>query len=290
MVHRREGPSRPVMQRSAAFTLVELLVVIAIIGILVALLLPAVQSAREAARQTQCKNNLKQLITGLHLFHDANKEFPAAQEPAFSPNQNHSYMVYILPFVEEQALFDLYDFELRWNQGSNGALVTRTEAGNLTVQLCPTSEHLDLAQGDYAAINGCGNYNHDGVVIPNGWAKGEGYAEGVLIAVGPRSDTKNNRRVSIGQITDGTKHTMMLGEDAGRTDGNRFWGDGDNSFVHHGLLLNDGRSNELFSDHPGGLHIAMVDGSVHFLAESTSKRVIDFIGTRAREDLLEEGF
>ncbi len=269
----------------SGFTLVELLVVIAIIGILVALLLPAVQAAREAARRTTCKNNLKQLGIGLHLHHDVHKEFPAAQEPAFT--LNHSWMTRILPFVEEQALHDMYDFELRWNQGTN-LQVTRMDRGNLAVQLCPTSEHLDPAQGDYAAINGVGNYNHDGLVIPNGWELGNGYEVGVFPAVGPDSRTKDNHPISIHQITDGTQFTMMLGEDAGRLDSNRFWGDGDNSFVHHSLVLNDGRSNELFSDHPDGLHIALADGSVQFLSVSTSKRVIDFIGTRAKGELLSD--
>lgn len=271
----------------AAFTLVELLVVIAIIGILVALLLPAVQAAREAARQSQCKNNLKQLATGLHLFHDVNKEFPAAQEPAFT--LNHSWMAHILPYVEEEALYDEYDFSLKWDRGTN-LLITRTDKGTLVVQLCPTSEHLDPAQGDYAAINGVGNYNHDGLAIPNGWERGRGYEAGVFPAVGEDDNrTRDNRRISISDITDGTRFTIMLGEDAGREDGNRFWGDGDNSFVHHGVL-NTSRSNELFSDHPGGLHMALADSSVRFLNEYTSKRVVDFIGTRAREEILVEKF
>src|SRR5678816_503961 len=90
----------------SGFTLVELLVVIAIIGVLVALLLPAVQSAREAARRMQCTNNLKQLGLSLHNFHDVNQRFPAAHEelpatPNISSKWVCSWMPRILPFIEQ---------------------------------------------------------------------------------------------------------------------------------------------------------------------------------------------
>jgi prepilin-type N-terminal cleavage/methylation domain-containing protein len=92
----------------SGFTLVELLVVIAIIAILVTLLLPAVNAAREAARRTQCANNLKQLGLALHAFASANADvFP----PGSPDNQRHGLFTYILPFLEEQALFDTLDLE-----------------------------------------------------------------------------------------------------------------------------------------------------------------------------------
>src|SRR4051812_26028206 len=93
----------------AAFTLVELLVVIAIIGVLVALLLPAVQSARESARRSQCTNNLKQLGLGMHNFHDTNNKFPFNYQllgvNAWEAT-NASY--FILPFIEQQNLFSQF--------------------------------------------------------------------------------------------------------------------------------------------------------------------------------------
>jgi prepilin-type N-terminal cleavage/methylation domain-containing protein/prepilin-type processing-associated H-X9-DG protein len=119
LTHRRQG-----------FTLVELLVVIAIIGVLVALLLPAVQAAREAARRTQCGNHLKQLGIALHMYHDTNKWFPpgavfqggAATAPNAQPiNHRGSIFVRLLPFVEQQSLYNLFDF----NTGTDGQQMSK---------------------------------------------------------------------------------------------------------------------------------------------------------------------
>ena len=103
--------------RKPGFTLVELLVVIAIIGILIALLLPAVQAAREAARRSQCTNNLKQMGIALHNYHDSLKSFPPggiwwtnATGDANWPLNRGSMLAHILPFVEQQALYDAFDF------------------------------------------------------------------------------------------------------------------------------------------------------------------------------------
>ncbi len=102
--------------RRRAFTLVELLVVIAIIGILVALLLPAVQAAREAARRMQCSNNLKQLGLAFHNYHDVHKAFPMGYFVWINPaGRNYNVQAWgqlILPFIEQQTLYDRYDFRV----------------------------------------------------------------------------------------------------------------------------------------------------------------------------------
>src|SRR5687768_10622686 len=99
-----------ILKPRRGFTLVELLVVIAIIGILVALLIPAVQAARESARQTKCKNNLKQLGLGMQNFHDVTKKFPHLGGYA---NLGWGLWPIMLPYIEQHALYDQCDFKLK---------------------------------------------------------------------------------------------------------------------------------------------------------------------------------
>lgn len=104
--------SKKAVLTRAAFTLVELLIVIAIIGMLVALLLPAVQQAREAARRSSCQNNLKQLGLALHLYEEANKAFPPGCTLAVGvPSKSWSVHARILPYVEETSLHSLINFK-----------------------------------------------------------------------------------------------------------------------------------------------------------------------------------
>ena len=112
LLHRRSSPPR-------GFTLVELLVVIAIIGVLVALLLPAVGAAREAARRVQCQNNLKQLALAIELHHGVKRHFPPArigsrQHPSGTDQYAVSWAFLLLPFLEEQALVDAQILRPAW--------------------------------------------------------------------------------------------------------------------------------------------------------------------------------
>ena len=175
-------------RQKRAFTLVELLVVIAIIGILIALLLPAVQAAREAARRSQCTNNLKQLGLALHNYHDVHKSFPPAAiylgtgGPSSSfrdGNWAANWVTIILPFFEQQALHDIYNFELPSDDPLNAPAVST----QLAALNCPSSDPLPVIAGDndpaswnvssnYAkgnyAINCGGRYAQENGA-PNGW-------------------------------------------------------------------------------------------------------------------------
>jgi hypothetical protein len=120
---------------------------------------------------------------------------------------------------------------------------------------------------------------------------------GVLIAIhapDPNNRSRTNSRIKVAQIEDGTAYTILLGECAGRDvnlkpgqtpNPTLFWANGDHAYAHHGQIVNDTPVDELYSDHPGGLHIGMADASVRFLNEDTPKRIIDFIATRSKGEI-----
>lgn len=149
--------------RRQAFTLVELLVVIAIIGVLIALVLPAVQQVREAANRARCANNLKQLGLALHLYHDSYELFPPGVVSDTSDLRygRHSGLVFLLPFLEQKALFDRYNFALPWDDPANASLAQVRVA----VFQCPSSTR-DVPQDggfpgeptDYAFCKGAQAY------------------------------------------------------------------------------------------------------------------------------------
>ncbi|MDO5553713.1 MAG: DUF1559 domain-containing protein [Planctomycetia bacterium] len=139
-----------------AFTLVELLVVIAIIGILIALLLPAVQAAREAARRMQCTNNLKQIGVGLHNYHDTNFAFPAAslQVSKHIVKMGFNPMAALLPFCEQQSRYSMIQ------QSTNYALsVTFSETdglmGQVNYMLCPSDPNKNAEAYDKGKLTNC---------------------------------------------------------------------------------------------------------------------------------------
>ena len=229
-------PSRP------AFTLVELLVVIAIIGILVALLLPAVQAAREAARRSSCVNNVKNLALAMHNYHDINGQFPAAAEfpsEAQFPNTKrinptlgnalyHNWAIRILPFLEEQPLSDLFEIEpfIRLNDDPTGTRNSIARATEVAVMLCPSdsANGTPFIEGSGSSTNtwARGNYGLNAVHYwPNeGWwdlkknlAEQSNAADAIYqIGIAGFSNIDTDQALSISQITDGTSKTLMLME------------------------------------------------------------------------------
>ena len=189
----------PNMNRNSGFTLVELLVVIAIIGILVGLLLPAVQAAREAARRTQCSNNLKQIGLALHNYHDVVKKFPrgtyTAQASCGGMVPNHeahgnSAMTMILPFIEQTALYNSWDFTRGY-----GCSAAKAFNANISTFLCPSDW---LLPGDSLSSNYCLSTG------PNvGWTLVPSEAVGII-----------HVRVSksLANVTDGASNTILAAE------------------------------------------------------------------------------
>jgi prepilin-type N-terminal cleavage/methylation domain-containing protein len=192
------------------FTLVELLVVIAIIGILVALLLPAVQAAREAARRMQCGNNLKQLGLALHNYHDTYKTFPpdaiwhgnrAGTVQAAQDVRNYTWIAMTLPFVEQRALYDQINFSLPALAELNRIQVAGTPALRLTMNFlqCPSDPGFNAPPRGIAITSYAGNAGWDG----HRRKYGDSGRAGVF-------SFYDNARFQ--DIVDGTSNTVMVAE------------------------------------------------------------------------------
>lgn len=128
-----------VVPRKRAFTLVELLVVITIIGILLALLLPAVQAARAAARRMHCTNNMKQVGLAIHMYEHVNKVLPPAKTFYSEHNRNktnHNILSFLLPFLEQTQIYEKFDFTKHWSNPANYDAVRNT----IAIFLCPDTE------------------------------------------------------------------------------------------------------------------------------------------------------
>jgi prepilin-type N-terminal cleavage/methylation domain-containing protein/prepilin-type processing-associated H-X9-DG protein len=294
----------------SGFTLVELLVVIAIIGILVALLLPAVQAAREAARRVQCSNNLHQMGVALHNYHNALRRFPVGIIP-----DNHTFWsASLLPYMEQDNLFRSLDFSQGWSSADhpNG----RACATFLGFFRCPSA-------------NAPERMNVQGV---------PGRVPCNYLAVGSGTDTRESGSVSdhlglfnrngvmylgsstrIASITDGTSNTLAIGEaifsveTSGPDLDNGFpqivdhWYIGSDGVVWYqtgmrevseaigstGVPLNwlnkdvsiDAKEIGFSSRHAGGSYFVFADGHVQFVSEGIDATTYSALGTRDRGEI-----
>ena len=236
----RQNSGRRLSSGRSGFTLVELLVVIAIIGILVALLLPAIQAAREAARRMQCGNNLKQLGVALHNYHDVHDAFPSGfgGNQTYSDNCNgYSWLVLSMPFYEQQSLYDKIDFRGAVNApltvtlpngnavtGQSNAAVARTRMKAL---LCPSDgSNRNGTMDGQANVGGTWGVNNYKACAGSNWAWGSftftsqagpfpGDANGLDRGNGlicRNSDGHGANWKTFASVADGTANTFAVGE------------------------------------------------------------------------------
>lgn len=294
-----------------AFTLVELLVVVAIIGILVALLLPAVTSARKAARKLECGNNLKQIGLALHNYHGEHQVFP----PGGYCNNELSWHVHILPYLEQPALYDKFSFN---SGGYVNSAKSGLSANLLSGYICPASPvdrsnlskfltnpppgitnvyqerwppeihnindtfttHYIGNMGPVGANPGGGSYGFDSTGSHGGFS-----TDGVF--------TKD-RVFGMREIRDGTSNTFAVGEISWKKykkyrswvrgctqSGEKMSGCKNiNQPINQGQELGDFNDGAFGSQHPGGTHFLLCDGSVQFVSEGVDYGV--FLSTASR--------
>ena len=299
------------MARNRGFTLVELLVVIAIIGVLVALLLPAVQAAREASRRTQCKNNLKQITLALHNYESSFKVFPPSSTSGFGkgvwnypatgptdPNIHlHSFASLLLPYLEQGTVAAGIDYN-----SSALAPANRTMASQiLPFYRCPSYSGKDYSD-DPLYVTTVG---YDKFAIRNYVTLGARTVMGLSGAVPAEGVMFPGSKIGFRDVLDGTASTIAFAET--REQRSSVWIDGTSAAVaarwtdltsptfagntvsiNHtpyfpgGVFPNSiGQAYGPSSFHPGGAQHAFVDGSVQFLTDSLDATAYDALTTRA---------
>ncbi|MGO8744877.1 MAG: DUF1559 domain-containing protein [Thermoguttaceae bacterium] len=313
------------LSKRSGFTLVELLVVIAIIGILIALLLPAVQAAREAARRSQCTSNLSQLGIALHLYQGVYEVFPPGVVNPKGPIRSEpigyhmSWLAQILPYIEEQVLFDHIDF----SQGAYAKKNAPAAAIGVRLFTCPSDG--GARYGSWSSSPSAAVPSED--LGPRGMSSYAGCHHDVEapIAADNHGVFFLNSRIRPRDVKDGLSHTLFVGEkgiepnDLGWMSGTRatlrntgalpslgsagrfggmpmpaaFPGPGASGAAEQSpadaekQLLTVGSFS---SFHPGGFNILLGDGSVRFLSQTVSPQLFRQLGHRADGQLMDENW
>jgi len=295
---------------SKGFTLVELLVVIAIIGILVALLLPAIQAAREAARRAECSSNMKQIGIALHNYHDTYGVFPAGnitQGNCCGTLSRVNWAISLLPYMEQMALYEQYDMNL-YNEDQAAAVVQTSVEGyncpddiNLAKQEQPESGpkvNKWYAHSSYRGVTGIAR--NAGYFDCNQWSGKMSESEkGLLHTVGSAGMNYEN----MASVLDGTSSTLAVGEYVTKTHSRRgtFWAYSYTSYVLSGIGLEsrlylddydlcasipgtDGSNackRGMGSLHPAGINFLLADGSTRLIPTTTDVNVMAELATIA---------
>jgi prepilin-type N-terminal cleavage/methylation domain-containing protein/prepilin-type processing-associated H-X9-DG protein len=253
--------------RHRGFTLIELLAVIGIIGILIAMLLPAVQMARESARASLCTSNLKNIGLALTNFHSLHRSYPAGSELLASTEQ--AWSARILPFLELDTTACQIDYTRPWNApGSNLAAAGQT----LSIYVCPSAVIPYPGKQDYGGIIGTSLLPIAAGVGPN-----QTYGCGTLIV----TSVQQPLPVTVAKITDGLSATLCVGESVDRADeAASRWACGRNCFAQTEQWVNMDNLGSLHSYHPGGAYGLFADGHVQFLTDAIAPMVLGALCTR----------
>jgi prepilin-type N-terminal cleavage/methylation domain-containing protein/prepilin-type processing-associated H-X9-DG protein len=273
-------------RQRAAFTLIELLVVIAIIGVLIALLLPAVQACRSAARRTQCINNEMQIALALQNYESSFETLPPGVVNATGPisqretGYHYSWLVQILPFVEQKNVYNHLNFMVGvYDHANDSARQIR-----IATYLCPGDPNVgDITPGRFCQTSYYGSHHDSEAPIDT-------TNNGVLYL---------NSQVRREDIADGASNTILFGE--AKTDPTTFgWGSGTRSSLRNvgwginGPAPTPSKTNPdpvggFSSFHPGGADFAFADGSVRFLKNNGNGTILRALANRNDGEMISSG-
>lgn len=258
-MHCLQQPDRVSRQ---GFTLVELLVVIAIIGLLVGLLLPAVQAVRETARRMQCQNNLHQIGIAMHNYHAAFRKLPPGGievRPETPGGKQIAWSAMVLPFLEQSAVYSKINFNYAFDHPVNRDVA----ATPIEAYMCPSTARPQVLN------RGKGATDYGGI-----------YGERILTTnYPPRGVLIHDQAIRFRDVTDGLTRTLMISEDANFRDGQ--WINAWNLFDQAFPINRAPRfENDIRSMHPQGANGLFADGSVVFMNESMELELLASICTR----------